>query len=142
MKQTQVKDMHIYDYLRILYKWRKVAIVLFAIIVLTVTAFTLVQTPVYRATARIHIERATPKALDIKDLMPVDASSTEFYQTQYKILQSHSQLQRFAVVVPYLFAMNASWNHFLIMPLFPAYTGQVLIFLALSVCRALSRPPF
>lgn len=94
MKQTQVKDMHVYDYLRILYKWRKPAIVLFAIIVITVTAFTFVQTPIYRATARIHIERATPKALDIKDLMPVDANSTEFYQTQYKILQSRSLVKR------------------------------------------------
>lgn len=88
------RETHIYDYLRIVYKWRKPAIILFAIIVITVTAFTFVQTPVYRATARIHIERATPKALDVKDLIPVDASSTEFYQTQYKILQSRSLVTR------------------------------------------------
>ncbi len=88
------RETHIYDYLRIIYKWRKPAIILFAIIVITVTAFTFVQTPIYRATARIHIERATPKALDVKDLIPVDASSTEFYQTQYKILQSRSLITR------------------------------------------------
>lgn len=94
MIHTRDRETHIYDYLRIIYKWRKPAIILFAIIVITVTAFTLVQTPVYRATARIHIERATPKALDVKDLIPVDASSTEFYQTQYKILQSRSLATR------------------------------------------------
>ena len=94
MIHNRDRETHIYDYLRIIYKWRKPAIVLFAIIVITVTAFTFVQTPVYRATARIHIERATPKALDVKDLIPVDASSTEFYQTQYKILQSRSLVTR------------------------------------------------
>lgn len=94
MIHARDREAHIYDYLRIIYKWRKPAIILFAIIVITVTAFTLVQTPVYRATARIHIERATPKALDVKDLIPVDASSTEFYQTQYKILQSRSLATR------------------------------------------------
>ena len=48
------------------------------------------MTPVYRATARILIEREAPKVLNMQELLPVDAKSTEFYQTQYKILQSRS----------------------------------------------------
>lgn len=47
------KDVHIYDYLRTLYKWRKAAIVCFVIIVGTVTAVSFVTTPVYKGTARI-----------------------------------------------------------------------------------------
>jgi len=49
-----------------------------------------VMTPVYKATTRVLIEREAPKVLNMQELLPVDASSTEFYQTQYKILQSRS----------------------------------------------------
>ena len=60
------------------------------IIVGTVAIASFVMTPVYRATVRILIEREAPKVLTMQELLPVDASSTEFYQTQYKILQSRS----------------------------------------------------
>ena len=64
--------------------------VCFIIIVGTVAIASFVMTPVYRATARILIEREAPKVLNMQELLPVDANSTEFYQTQYKILQSRS----------------------------------------------------
>ncbi len=81
---------HMYDYLRTLHKWRKIAVVCFIIVVGTVTIASFVMTPVYRGTARILIEREAPKVLNMQELLPVDANSTEFYQTQYKILQSRS----------------------------------------------------
>ncbi|MCX5811379.1 MAG: polysaccharide biosynthesis tyrosine autokinase [Proteobacteria bacterium] len=86
----QQKEMHIYDYLQILYKWRKPAIIFFFVILCTVTVSSFIMTPIYKATSRILIEREAPKFLNMQELLPVDASSTEFYQTQYKILQSRS----------------------------------------------------
>ncbi len=88
--QEKQKEMHIYDYLQILYKWRKPAIIFFLVIVCTVTIVSFLITPIYRATSRILIEREAPKVLNMQEILPVDASSTEFYQTQYKILQSRS----------------------------------------------------
>lgn len=86
----QEKEIHIYDYLRVLSKWRKPAAILLLVIVCTVAAVSFVMTPVYRGTVRILIEREAPKVLNMQELLPVDASSTEFYQTQYKILQARS----------------------------------------------------
>ncbi len=81
---------HVYDYLRTLYKWRRPALLCFAVIVGTVAIGSFVMTPVYKATTRILIEREAPKVLNMQELLPIDANSTEFYQTQYKILQSRS----------------------------------------------------
>lgn len=90
----ETKDIHLYDYLRVLYKWRKISLILLAVIIGTVAVATFVRTPVYRATTRILIERQAPKVLTMQELLPIDASSTEFYQTQYKILQSRSLASR------------------------------------------------
>jgi capsular exopolysaccharide synthesis family protein len=92
--QGEAREIHLYEYLRILHKWRKTSLILLAVIVCTVGVVTFVRTPVYRATTRILIERQAPKVLNIQELLPVDASSTEFYQTQYRILQSRSLAER------------------------------------------------
>ncbi len=86
----QEKEIHIYDYLRVLSKWRKPSAILLLVIVCTVAVVSFVMTPVYKATVRILIEREAPKVLNMQELLPIDASSTEFYQTQYKILQARS----------------------------------------------------
>ncbi len=101
---SQNKETHIYDYLRTLFKWRRIAVVCFCVIVGTVTIASFVMTPVYKATTRILIEREAPKVLNMQELLPIDASSTEFYQTQYKILQSRSLALRV------IQAMNLSEN--------------------------------
>ena len=89
-KRHPIRQMHIYDYLRILHKWRKPAIVCFAAIIAIVTVASFIATPVYEAKSRILIDREIPRALDIRQMLPGDATGTEFYQTQYKLLQSRS----------------------------------------------------
>ena len=86
----QEKEVHIYDYLRVLYKWRKQALIFLAAIVFTVTVASFIMTPIYKGSTRILIEREAPKVLNMQELLPVDPNSMEFYQTQYKILQSRS----------------------------------------------------
>lgn len=84
------REMHIYDYLRILHKWRRPAILCLGAIVVIVAVVSFVATPIYKASSRILIDREIPKALDIRQIIPGDATGTEFYQTQYKLLQSKS----------------------------------------------------
>jgi len=51
------------------------------------------QAPQYRATATLQIERQTPDILSMGDLARVDynwAAYSDFYQTQYKILESEA----------------------------------------------------
>jgi len=104
----QMKEMHIYDYLRIIFKWRRIALICFLVIVFTVTIGSFIMTPVYKATTRLLIEKEAPKILNIQDIMPVDASGTEFYQTQYKILQSRSLA--FRVIHSMNLAQNPKFN--------------------------------
>lgn len=44
--------------------------------------------PVYQATTRLLIERDNPKVLTFKDVTEVDSGRDDYYQTQYKLLQS------------------------------------------------------
>lgn len=54
-------------------------------------------TPLYRATVTLHIERQNPDILTFRDLSTMDYSWVaygDFYETQYKILQSASVARR------------------------------------------------
>ncbi len=67
-------DAHPYDYLRILYKWRKPAILCFAAIaVIIVAVASFIATPIYKATSRILIDRDIPRALEVRQMLPSDA---------------------------------------------------------------------
>jgi len=91
---VKAREIDIYDYLRTLYKWRKVVLTALIVVIGTVSVISFVMTPVYRATVRILIEREAPKVLTVQELLPVDPMSTDFYQTQYMILQSRSLVLR------------------------------------------------
>jgi uncharacterized protein involved in exopolysaccharide biosynthesis len=90
----QTREMHIYDYLRVLYKWRKTVTLCFAVVVFLATTASFIATPVYKTSSRILIDREIPRVLDITQLIPVEATGTEFYQTHYKLLQSKSFVLR------------------------------------------------
>ncbi len=54
-------------------------------------------TPMYRATASLHVERQQPDILTFRDLSRTDyswAAYSDFYQTQYKILSSEAVTRR------------------------------------------------
>jgi len=84
------------DSLRIIVK-RKWFLVLFAgATVITVTLWTIRQTPIYRATATIVIDAAAPAVLgrDVEQVVEVGTGSywsdQEYYLTQYRIIESRS----------------------------------------------------
>ena len=57
-------------------------------VVAVVGIYTFTMTPVYRSSATILIEKENPNILDIKELYTIDSTAQDFYQTQYRILES------------------------------------------------------
>ncbi len=89
-------DAHVFDYLRILYRRRWVAVPVFLVIFVTSAINTVRTTPVYEATAEILIEKDSSKVASLNDLFQQQESwyNDDFYQTQYRILQSRSLARR------------------------------------------------
>ena len=89
-------ERHLVDYLRVLYKRRWVAIPVFVIVFTTAAINSLRATPVYDATARILIENDSPAVSGLDELFRASDSwyQGEFYETQYRILQSRSLARR------------------------------------------------
>ena len=84
------KKSSLQDYLRVIMKHRWTILTVFAVIFVSVTIFTFTATPIYRATARLIIEKDDPKVVSIQEVMSVDSSGLDYYQTQYKIIESRS----------------------------------------------------
>jgi len=88
MNQKEQSDIR--DYWRIIAKRRKLIINFFLVVVTTVAIYSLTMIPVYRSTTQILIERANPNILSVQEMFVIDPSGQDFYQTQYKILESRA----------------------------------------------------
>lgn len=89
-----VEEVHLRDYLWIMFKRRWTIAAFFTVVVAAVIVFTYTMTPIYRATTQILIEKENPNIVDFKELYTVDATTQDFYQTQYKILESRFLVKR------------------------------------------------
>ena len=88
-------EVPIRSYLRILVHRRNVLFFVFSFVVLLGVIRTFTTTSLYRATLTLEIQRHGPDILTYKDVMNVDqsfAAYQDFYQTQYKIIQSRKVL--------------------------------------------------
>jgi len=90
MDQNTKEQIHLRDYLRVIQKHRWTAITVFAIIVITVAIHAFTATPIYEATTRLIIDKENPNVVSIQEVMAIDASGTDYYQTQYKIIESRT----------------------------------------------------
>ncbi len=90
----QEQEVHLRDYLRVLQKRRWTVIATFIILVTTVTIATFSARPIYQATTQLLIERDNPNVVSIQEVLAVDATSTDYYQTQYEILKSENLARR------------------------------------------------
>jgi polysaccharide biosynthesis transport protein len=82
------------DYARVLSERRVVVFTCLALVVAFTALFTFLETPLYRATTTVQIERQGPEILSFKDMAGFDPYGyADFYQTQYKILQSRTVLR-------------------------------------------------
>lgn len=90
MDQPIIEQIDLRDYLRVILKRRWSIITVFAIIVVSVTIHTYAATPIYQATTRLIIDKENPNVMSIQEVMAVDTSGTDYYQTQYKIIESRN----------------------------------------------------
>lgn len=84
------KYIDILKYLHIVIKHRWTILAIFSAIVVSMAVFILTATPIYQGTVRMIIEKENPKVLSVQEVMSVDSSGTDYYQTQYKIIESRT----------------------------------------------------
>ena len=78
------------EYLRVIMKRRLIIIAISSLIFVTVVIHAFTATPIFEASTRIIIDKENPNVVSIQEVMAVDASGTDYYQTQYKIIESRS----------------------------------------------------
>lgn len=88
MDQQSEDRIDLRDYIRVLSRRRWTVITFFVVVVFTVAIHTFTATPIYQATARIVIEKENPNLVSIQEVLAVDATGSDYYQTQYKIIES------------------------------------------------------
>jgi len=86
-------EVNIHDYLYILKKRRFAIVAVFLGIVLLGLLLTYRAEVLYKATTTILIEKENPNVVDFKEVMAFDSSSTDYYQTQYQMLESRSLIE-------------------------------------------------
>jgi capsular exopolysaccharide synthesis family protein len=89
--QQAVEPTHVADYLRVIYKRRWIVGPVFLILFVVGTVNALRQTPVYQSHTQIMIESDSPNVARLDQMFQSqNYVADEFYQTQYRILQSRS----------------------------------------------------
>lgn len=89
-EKFEEKEINLLDYWNIIYKHKFVVLTSLIVLVASVTIGTFMIRPTYKATAQIQIERDIPNVLPFKEVFSLDASHDDFYQTQYKLMQSRT----------------------------------------------------
>src|SRR5258708_7739527 len=81
-------------YFRALYKRRWMAVTVFLIISVSSAVLTLTETPLYEARTQILIEKESSNVISFKEAFEQNQIADDYYQTQYKILQSRALAKR------------------------------------------------
>lgn len=90
---SEPTTLHLRDYGRVLSERRSVVITCLVLVVAFTALFTFLAVPQYQAVTTIQIERKAPEALSFGESTSTDYYDyQDFYQTQYKVLQSRSVL--------------------------------------------------
>lgn len=88
------KEVNLRDYWKVLQKRRWLILAFFLIVVITTAIGTFAMKPIYRATTTIQINKETPQIVDFKEIFTINTMDLDYYQTQYKILESRSLAKR------------------------------------------------
>jgi len=86
-------EVHLKAYLRMLLKHRWLILTVFIVTTVTGTVWTLMQTPIYQASATVLIEPDLPKVLNIQEVTSPGLGTLEYYRTQYALMMSRPVLQ-------------------------------------------------
>jgi succinoglycan biosynthesis transport protein ExoP len=88
------REVHLLDYVKVLYKRRGTGITVFLLVVGGVTVYTFTATPIYEARTRLLIETEEQNVVNFKQVVDEDQTKADYYQTQYNILQSRALARR------------------------------------------------
>jgi polysaccharide biosynthesis transport protein len=86
----RLADIHLLDYVRALYKRRWAASTVFLLVMTGAVVYTFTATPLYEARTRLLIEPDDPNILSFTEVVDQAQAESEYYQTQYNILQSRT----------------------------------------------------
>jgi succinoglycan biosynthesis transport protein ExoP len=87
-------EVHLIDYLRILHKRRWTALTAFVLVFGSVTIYTFTATPIFSARVQVLIENENPNVVKFEEVYEQNKSTNDYYQTQYRILQSRALARR------------------------------------------------
>ncbi len=90
----QEQEIHLRDYFQVLLRRKWIIIVSFIVVFTLVTFYSFKTTPIYQATAQLQIDKENPNVVSFEEVMAMDSTDIQFYQTQYKILSSSYLAQR------------------------------------------------
>ncbi len=88
------KEVHLRDYWKVIWKRRWTVLALFLIVLITTAVATFTMKPIYRGTASIQINKENPQVMDFKEIFSVNMWDLDYYQTQYKVLESRTLAKR------------------------------------------------
>jgi uncharacterized protein involved in exopolysaccharide biosynthesis len=89
--ETQI---HLLDYVRVVYKRRWLAGAAFLIVFLGAVIYTFTATPIFDARVQLLIEAENQNVVSFKEVIEQEKATNDYYQTQYRILQSRSLARR------------------------------------------------
>ena len=90
MEDLREEQIDLRDYLQVLLKRRWTIITVSMLVFVTVAVYSFTAVPIYQSTARIVIEKENPNLVSIQEVMSMDATGSDYYQTQYRIIESRS----------------------------------------------------
>jgi len=88
------EGIHLTAYLKVIYKRRWLALTTFLIVMVSVGVSTFSKTPMYQAHAQILIEKEATNVVTFKEAFEQKQDTDDYYQTQYKLLQSRALARR------------------------------------------------
>ena len=95
MLDEEEEGINLLELWRVFLRRKWTIITFFFIVVTAVATATLLQTPIYRSTLTLQIDRITPKVVNLQNVSQTEFTHDwEFYQTQYELLKSRNLAER------------------------------------------------
>ena len=88
------EEFNLRDYWKVLQKRRWSILASLLITIITTAIVTFAMRPIYRGTTTIQINKESSQIVDFKEILAINTMDLDYYQTQYKILESRSLAKR------------------------------------------------
>jgi uncharacterized protein involved in exopolysaccharide biosynthesis len=85
---------HPLDFCRPLYKRRWLGVATFGVVLATVAFYVSTEVPQYKAGVELLIQSESPKILAFKEVTEQGREAVDFYQTQFRLIQSRTLAKR------------------------------------------------